>query len=81
MEMVKPIVWCYHGLWFKIDLIVWKWTLTASNNSACEGFKIDLIVWKCFTIKFRVHFCFGFKIDLIVWKCFINGTLGNAIRV
>ena len=46
MEMVKHTVWHYHGSWFKIDLIVWKYS--SFNMSIVYGtrFKIDLIVWK-----------------------------------
>ena len=33
-------------LMFKIDLIVWKYTVQDNNNNVVTSFKIDLIVWK-----------------------------------
>ena len=55
-------------VWFKIDLIVWKYDNPQQRRLSCYGFKIDLIVWK-FDGELRKKIPItGFKIDLIVWK-------------
>ena len=33
-------------MWFKIDLIVWKFRIYENLIERIERFKIDLIVWK-----------------------------------
>ena len=52
MEIYNTEHTCTKIIWFKIDLIVWKYGKNTDKLFIGVEFKIDLIVWKFFFINF-----------------------------